>query len=141
MAKPMVCIRMQLQAVLVSAFLSRVAVKSKANFDELQNTVEKLTFCCQSCNDDDFVTLDLTRFRSLKEVHIKNGSLKNVKDLIIRGLDTLEQVNIEGGCFSDTESGAFEISKCRRLTKVKVGSKCFSSCRRTVFDGRAPFSL
>ncbi len=128
-------------AVLISAFPSRVAVKNKAEFDGLQHNVEKLTFCPYSCNDDDFVTLDLTGFRNLKEVQINKGSLKNVKDLILRGLDTLEQVNIEGGCFSDTESGAFEISKCRRLTKVKVGNKCFSSCRRTVFDGRAPFSL
>ena len=103
--------------------------------------MEKLTFCPQSCNDDDFVTLDLTRFHDLKELHVEEGSLKNVRDLILCGLDTLEQVNIEGGCFSDTESGAFEISKCRRLTKVKVGNKCLSSCRRTVFDGRAPFSL
>ena len=86
-------------------------------------------------------TLVLTQFPNLKELHVGSGSLKNVKHLILNGLESLEKVEIKANCFSDTDSGSLEISKCKRLTEVKVGNGCFSTCRRTVFYGSVSFSL
>ena len=75
----------------------------------------------------------------LSSIKIGKESMKNVKDLKLNGFAALERIEIADYCFSDADNGTFEISKCRRLTKVKVGNECYSSCRRTVFDGRAPF--
>ena len=101
--------------------------------------MEHLTFKANCCNEDEFVTLDLTRFHDLKELHVEEGSLKNVKDLKLHGLAALDTIEIGEDCFSDADNGTFEISECSGLKEVKVGKGCFSSCRSTVFDGRTPF--
>ena len=82
----------------------------------------------------------MTGYHNLKELHVENGSLKNVKQFVLKGLALLERVDIENDCFSDSDGGSFEITNCRSLVEVKVGSGCFVSCRRTVFDGCAAFS-
>ena len=120
-------------------FASHVGINCYNDFIGLPPEVEHLTVEANCCNEDEFVTLDLTRFHDLKELHVEEGSLKNVKDLKLHGLAALETIEIGEDCFSDADNGTFEISECRKVKGVKVGKGCFSSCRSTVFDGRTPF--
>lgn len=77
----------------------------------------------------------------LSFIKIGKESLKNVKDMKLNGFAALETIDIADYCFSDADNGSFEISECSGLKEVKIGKGCFSSCKRTVFDGRALFSL
>lgn len=74
--------------------------------------MECLTFEANCCNEDGDVTLDLTGFPNLKELHVKEGSLKNVKDLILNGFAALETIDIGKDCFSDADNGTFEVKNC-----------------------------
>ena len=77
----------------------------------------------------------------LSSIKIGKESMKNVKDLKLNGFAALERIEIADYCFSDADNGTFEISECSGLNGMKIGKGCFSSCKRTVFDGRALFSL
>ena len=65
-----------------------------------------------SFNEDN--TIDLTEYRNLKELHVGSGSLKSVKELVLKGLESLDT--------------------------VEIGDGCFLSCRRTVFESRFALS-
>lgn len=66
------------------------------------------------CNREEETTLDLTDYHNLKKLHVGSGSLQNVKELVLKGLSSLETVDIRDGCFL--------------------------SCRNTVFEGSSAFS-
>ena len=59
-------------------------------------------------------TLVLTLFPNLKELHVGSESMKNVKELVLKGLESLETVTIK--------------------------NNSFLSCRKTVFEGSSAFS-
>ena len=61
-----------------------------------------------SFNEDD--AIDLTGYHNLKTLHVGSESLKKVKELVLKGLTSLEN--------------------------VVIGDGCFLSCRRTVFESR-----
>ena len=87
--------------------------------------MECLTFEANCCNEDGDVTLDLTGFPNLKELHVKEGSLKNVKDLILNGFAALETIDIGKDCFCDRDSGVLEIMNCSSLSTITVGNNSF----------------
>ena len=59
-----------------------------------------------SFNEDN--TIDLTQFPNLKELHVGSGSLKSVKELVLKGLTSLKTVDIGDGCFLSCRSTVFE---------------------------------
>ena len=59
-----------------------------------------------SFNEDN--TIDLTQYHNLKELHVGNGSLQNVKELVLKGLESLDTVEIGDGCFLSCRNTAFE---------------------------------
>lgn len=87
--------------------------------------MECLTFEANCCNEDGDVTLDLTGFPNLKELHVKEGSLKNVKDLILNGFAALETIDIGKDCFSDADNGTFEVKNCELLKTIAIEESCF----------------
>mgnify|MGYP006875294487 CR=1 FL=1 len=76
--------------------------------------VTQLWITERGCNGEEETTLDLTEYQNLKKLHVGNGSLNNVKELVLKGLSSLET--------------------------VEIGDGCFLSCRRTVFESRFALS-
>lgn len=138
-------------------FASPVGISCYNDFIRLPPDVEYLTFEANCCNEDEFVTLDLTRFHNLKELHVKEGSLKNVKDLKLHGLTELETIVIGEDSFSSSLDGSFEMRYCSisegliindgsfihwnefiisdcSIKKIKIGRDCFLRCEYAVFN-------
>ena len=105
------------------------------------------------------MTLDLTGFPNLKELHVKEGSLKNVKDLKLHGLKKLETIDIGEDSFSSSVDGTFEMRYCSisegliihngsfmhwnefiisdcSIKRIEIGHDCFMRCEYTVFNSR-----
>lgn len=106
-------------------FASHVGINCYNDFIRLTPEVEHLTFKADCCNEDDFVALDLTRFHDLKELHVKEGSLKNVMDLKLHGLTKLETIDVGSNCFSERDCSVLEIMNCSSLTTITVGNNSF----------------
>lgn len=140
-------------------FASHVAINCYNDFIGLPPEVEHLTFEANCCNEDEFVTLDLTRFHNLKELHVKEGSLKNVKDLKLHGLKKLKTIEIGEDSFSSLVDGTFEMRYCSisegliihdgsftnwkefiisdcSIQGILIGRDCFLHCEYCVFNSR-----
>ena len=141
-----------------NGFLSSpVGINCFGDYNQLPPEVEHLTVEANCCNEDEFVTLDLTRFHNLKELHVEEGSLKNVKDLKLHGLTELETIVIGKDSFSSSLDGSFEMRYCSiseglfindgsfihwnefimsdcSIKKIKIGRDCFLRCEYAVFN-------
>lgn len=104
---------------------SQIAVNNRDEFARLPGNLTSLTITARTSDDAGFVTLDLTRFHDLKELHVEEGSLKNVKDLKLKGLQALETIDIGSTCFSERDCGVLEIMNCSSLTTITVGNNSF----------------
>ena len=114
-----------MNAVMTSLLPSHVGINCYNDFIGLPPEVEHLTVEANCCNEDGFVTLDLTRFHVLKELHVEDGSLKNVKDLKLNGFAKLETIEIGKDCFSDADNDTFEVKNCESLKTITIGESCF----------------
>ena len=122
-----------------NGFLSSpVGINCFGDYNRLPAEVEHLTFEANCCNEDEFVTLDLTRFHDLKELHVKAGSLKNVKDLKLNGFAKLEMIDIGKDCFSDGDNGTFEVKNCGLLKTIAIGESCFCLYDSLVLERMVP---
>ena len=110
------------------------------------------------CNDPDIEGWNLTDCSSrLRELVLGNDCLQYVKKLKLVGFASLEKVELGSGCYSESESGLFEVSGCERLRsvvigggccvdwssfvmrncgveEVSIGDGCFMNCENTVFE-------
>lgn len=146
-----------MNAVMTSLLPSHVAINCYNDFIGLTPEVEHLTFEANCCNEDVFVTLDLTRFHDLKELHVKEGSLKNVKDLKLHGLKKLKTIEIGEDSFSSSLDGSFEMRYCSisegliihngsfmhwnefiisdcSIKTIEIRRDCFLRCEYAVFN-------
>ena len=114
-----------MNAVMTSLLPSHVGINCYNDFIGLPPEVEHLTVEANCCNEDGFVTLDLTRFHNLKRLHVMDGSLKKVKDLKLDGLTKLESIEVGKDCFSEAASGTFEVKNCESLKTIAIGESCF----------------
>ena len=110
------------------------------------------------CNDPDIEGWNLNDCSSrLRELVLGNDCLQYVKKLKLVGFGNLEKVEMGTGCYSESESGLFEVSGCERLrsvvigggccvdwslfllkncgvVEVSIGDGCFVNCENTVFE-------
>ena len=110
------------------------------------------------CNDPDIEGWNLNDCSSrLRELVLGNDCLQYVKKLKLVGFANLEMVEMGTGCYSESESGLFEVSECERLKsvvigggccvdwssfvlkncgveEVSIGDGCFVNCENTVFE-------
>lgn len=137
---------------------SHIAVNNLDEFAHLPGALTSLIITANTSDDVGFVTLDLSRFRSLKELHVERGSLKKVKDLKLHGLTELETIDIGEDSFSSVD-GSFEMRYCSiskgliihdgsfmhwnefiisdcSIQKIEIGRDCFMRCEYTVFNSR-----
>ncbi len=114
------------------------------------------------CNDPDIEGWNLNDCSSrLRELVLGNDCLQYVKKLKLVGFGNLEKVEMGTGCYSESESGLFEVSECERLksvvigggccvdwssfvmrncgvVEVSIGDGCFVNCENTVFESESP---
>ena len=77
------------------------------------------------CNDPDVEGWNLNDCSSrLRELVLGNDCLQFVKKLKLVGFANLEKVEMGTGCYSESESGLFEVSGCEMLKSVMIGSGC-----------------
>ena len=107
-------------------------------------------------NDEVIVRWELGVYTKLKELIIGDMCFVFMNGLELKGMNMLEKVEIGDGCFSKAE-GTFEVSDCKKLKRVSIGSNCcvlwnafvlkncgvesvkigddcFVNCERTVFE-------
>ena len=113
------------------------------------------------CNDPDIEGWNLNDCSSrLRELVLGNDCLQYVKKLKLVGFGNLEKVEMGSGCYSESESGLFEVSECERLKsvvigggccvdwssfvmrncgveEVSIGDGCFMNCENTVFESES----
>ena len=113
------------------------------------------------CNDPDIEGWNLNDCSSrLRELVLGNDCLQYVKKLKLVGFGNLEKVEMGTGCYSESESGLFEVSGCERLrsvvigggccvdwssfvmkncgvVEVSIGDGCFVSCEKSVFESES----
>ena len=113
------------------------------------------------CNDPDIEEWSLNDCSSrLRELVLGNDCLQYVKKLKLVGFASLEKVEMGTGCYSESESGLFEVSGCERLRsvvigggccvkwssfvmrncgviEVSIGDGCFVNCENTVFESES----
>ena len=113
------------------------------------------------CNDPDIEGWNLNDCSSrLRELVLGNDCLQYVKKLKLVGFASLEKVEMGSGCYSESESGLFEVSGCERLRsvvigggccvdwssfvmrncgveEVSIGDGCFMNCENTVFESES----
>ena len=113
------------------------------------------------CNDPDIEGWNLNDCSSrLRELVLGNDCLQYVKKLKLVGFGNLEKVEMGSGCYSESESGLFEVSGCERLRsgvigggccvdwsscvmrncgveEVSIGDGCFMNCENTVFESES----
>ena len=114
------------------------------------------------CNDPDIEGWNLNDCSSrLRELVLGNDCLQYVKKMKLVGFGNLERVEMGTGCYSESESGLFEVSGCERLRsvvigggccvdwssfvlkdcgleEVSIGDGCFVNCENTVFESESP---
>ena len=100
------------------------------------------------CNDPDIVEWDLTVYAKLRELIVGSGCLQYVRGLCLKGFRGLERVVVNDDCFTESE-GSFEVSDCKRLKSIVIGSGCclswssfvMSNCGASLCFGDGCFSL
>lgn len=100
------------------------------------------------CNDPDIVEWDLAVYTKLRELIVGSGCLQYVRGLCLKGFRSLERVVVNDNCFTKSE-GSFEVSDCKRLKSIVIGSGCclnwssfvMSNCGASLCFGDGCFSL
>ena len=80
-------------------------------------------------SDNNFITLEFSRFPLLKTIEIGNGCFKIVREFVIDGLPSLESVKIGNECFGiyfeERDDGICRITNCPNLTQLEIGNDSF----------------
>ena len=80
------------------------SVKTMNEFESLPENVRVLTFEPDSCNEEEFTTLNLTRFVFLKEINIGEKALKRVIEFIATNLPHLIAINVGEGSMANIQT-------------------------------------
>ena len=134
---------------------SEMIVRSNKELQNVSHFAGRIVFG-SSCFPSYIISVNLTVLPLLRELIVGKGCLKYVKGLKLDGKEFLELVEIGDGCFSKAE-GTMEVSDCKKLKSVSIGSNCcvkwnafvlkncgvesvevgddcFVNCERTVFE-------
>ena len=86
-----------------------------------------------TCNDNDYVTFDFSRFSTLESIEIGNNCFGSVETFKIDGLSRLKTIKIGSYSFTQKkkywgskEWKSFQILNCRLLESFQIGEFSFS---------------
>lgn len=124
--------------------LKRVEVTSDDYL--LHNHIEELTIANNSCNDEDWETLDLKLLPNLRELQVGDDCCEAVVRLLLHG-KSLERVVIGENSFTEQKydypeairpACEFVLQDCERLKELKIGRFSFSDFSRcSITDARS----
>ena len=97
----------------------------------LYSSVETIIVDTNSCNDQSFTVLNLTRFVNLRVFEVGDISFRYVKEVQLIGLSKLERVVIGDHSFrtlyyyEHADNCQFHLKNCERLRELRIGSQSF----------------
>ena len=104
----------------------------------LDSTVETIIVDSNTCKDESFTVLNLTRFVNLRVFEVGDYSFSYVEVVQLVGLSKLERVVIGEYSFSNLydpgndDDCQFHLKNCERLRELRIGSQSF--VEYNVFD-------
>lgn len=127
-------------------------------FFKMNSTIEIIEMVDGMCNDSNIKRWNLYAYPMLRQLTVGNNCLHYVKDLALKGCNSLEMVSIGSNCFMKSKGGCMEMSNCPLLknvsigdctcvdwsvfvmkscgtVEVSIGDGCFPRCERVVFEG------
>ena len=104
-----------------------------SELNALNTTVEDIIVDSNTCNDESFTVLSLTRFVDLRVFAVGNECFKNVDEVKLIGLNRLERVAIGKNSFTKKKDSYgndpnrhFYLKNCERVRELKMGRFSFS---------------
>ena len=84
----------------------------------------------RTCNDEEYFTLDFSRFTLLEELEIGSISFKFINKFIIDGLNHIKSLKIGINSFTsligdNNSSRSFSILNCIKLESIEIGQYSF----------------
>lgn len=114
-------------------WLITYTVETREDLINLNKSAKRLKIPSNSCNDEDFTEFHLSEFPKLKSIVVGENACKNVKSVVLSGLDKLERVEFGMNSFTQAtnsygknSSRSFRISSCNKLKWVQFGRFSFS---------------
>ena len=104
------------------------------NFDSLESidsNVKSIHLPDRTCNDEEYFTLDFSRFTLLEELEIGSISFKFINKFIIDGLNHIKSLKIGINSFTsligdNNSSRSFSVLNCIELESIEIGRYSFS---------------
>ena len=103
-------------------------VPPNQSIDDIPIDIKHLYLCG---NNDDIDKLDFSAlsFTNLKSITTGQGCLKDVREFVIDGLESLESVKIGDECFridgEERDDGLCRITNCPNLRQLEIGDESF----------------
>ena len=93
-------------------------------------SIEEFVIGDKMFNDENITILHFSPFLvRLKRIEIGNYCFKNIREFVIDGLESLENVKIDERCFrinyEERDDGICRITNCRNLTQLEIGRESF----------------
>lgn len=106
-------------------------IHTKKEYDRLPSSIKHLTISPGSCNEEDFKTMDLSRFHRLESISIGDNSLHHVEKVSFTHLHHLSTIQIGDHVFSDSSPSqsnrkSLQIQHCEALKSISIGVYSFS---------------
>lgn len=111
----------------------QVVIRSSYEWDDLDDDVTEIVVPSDSCNESDFTSLDLSRYKRLKSIEIGDDCFQHVKEVNISSLERLKTLTIGKNSFTieknsedDNTSREFHLNNCSALKELRIGRYSFS---------------
>ena len=99
----------------------------------IDSSVSSITIPHWTCNDDDYITFDFSRFTQVKSIEIGDDCFGSVKTFKIDRLNRLKTIKIgnrsftlKKNSFGNDKSKSFHILNCESLESIQIGRYSFS---------------
>lgn len=115
-------------------------INTDADLLDVDSEVKFLKVNTMACNDEDITELELSVYKNLKELIVGKNALQYVVGLELKGLASLERVEIGAGSFSKGTDGVFEVAECEALETISIDDGCFPQCSVVLFRGECWFN-
>ena len=101
------------------------------SLESIDSNVKSIHLPDRTCNDEEYFTLDFSRFTLLEELEIGSISFKFINKFIIDGLNHIKSLKIGINSFTsligdNNSSRSFHILNCVELESIEIGHHSFS---------------
>lgn len=104
----------------------------------LEPSIEELTIG-EYVGSKNLVHLDLTAFKSLKQVHINRFAFTTSSGFVAEDLPYLQVIEIDDYTFSGSEKAEFLVRHCNVLSSISIGKKSFVKTKKLSVRGDSGF--